>query len=57
MDFTQLLNFSHCKLFYDGSNSIFLLIEFNTINNLYSYKILIQQASKKFSQISIKIQE
>ena len=57
MDFTQLLNFSQCKLFYDGSNSTFLLIEFNTINNLYSYKILIQQASKKFSQISIKIQE
>ena len=57
MDFTQLLNFFQCKLFYEGLNSIFLLIEFNTINNLYSYKILIQQASKKFSQISIKIQE
>ena len=57
MDFPQLLNFSQCKLFYEGLNSIFLLIEFNTINNLYSYKILIQQASKKFSQISIKIQE
>ena len=57
MDFTQLLNFFQCKLFYEGLNSIFLLNEFNTINNLYSYKILIQQASKKFSQISIKIQE
>ena len=57
MDFTQVLNFFQCKLFYEGLNSIFLLIEFNTINNLYSYKILIQQASKKFSQISIKIQE